>query len=114
MSALDGLQERIDDFREAGTQIIAVSPDPPGKNLEVVRKLDLQFPILSDSDLALTKTLGLVHEGGSPPPDFADIPRPAVFIVRDGSIQWSFLTDNYRIRARPETLLDALARAGRG
>ena len=110
MSALDGLQDRIDDFRAMGVRVVAVSPDSPEQNREVAEKLGLDFPILSDGALELTSALGLVHEGGGIPPDFGDIPRPAVFIVRDGTIRWRALTDNWRVRVRAEPLLQELAR----
>jgi peroxiredoxin len=102
------LQARIDDFEAAGARIIAVSPDSEIQNAELARNLGLTFPILSDSDLEVTRALGLLHEGGGPPPDFHDVPRPAVFIVRDGTIRWRALTDNWRVRVRPDVLLDAL------
>lgn len=110
MSALDGLNDRIADFDAAGARILAVSPDSPAENQKVVTDLGLAFPVLSDADLTLTRALGLVHEGGGVPPDFKDIPRPAVFILRDGRIRWRALTDNWRIRVRPDPLLAALQR----
>ena len=114
MSALDGLQAEIESFRAAGTQIIAVSPDSEEQNRKVAENLGLDFPILSDSDLTLTKALGLVHEKGGMPPDFKDIPRPAIFIVQDGTVRWRALTENWRVRIRPELLLDALKQVSDG
>jgi len=105
MSALDGLQGEIESFRAAGAQIIAVSPDSTEKNEQVRQNLGLEFPILSDSDLVLTKALGIVHEGGGM--EGEDIPRPAIFIVRDGTVRWRSLTDNWRVRIRPGPLLAA-------
>jgi len=110
MSALDGLNDRIADFDAAGARILAVSPDSEAENRMVAQKLGLDFPILSDAQLELTQALGLVHEGGGVPPDFKDIPRPAVFILRDGTIRWRALTDNWRIRVRPDALLAELRR----
>lgn len=112
MSALDGLQAEIEAFRAAGARIIAVSPDSAAENLKVANNLGLDFPILSDSDLALTKALGLVHEGGGM--EGHDIPRPAIFIVQDGTIRWRSLTKNWRVRIRPEPLLDALRQVSDG
>ncbi|MGH0028935.1 MAG: peroxiredoxin family protein [Myxococcota bacterium] len=110
MTALDGLQERIADFETLDARIVAVSPDSVEQNRGVAGRLGLGFPILSDPDLALTKELGLLHAGGGPPPDFADIPRPAVFIVQDGTVRWRALTDNWRIRVRPDPLLEEVRR----
>ena len=110
MTALDGLQERIEDFEASGARILAVSPDSPEQNDDVATRLGLDFPILSDGDLVLTRAVGLLHEGGGTPPDFADIPRPAVFIVQDGTVRWRALTDNWRIRVRPDPLLEEVRR----
>jgi peroxiredoxin len=111
MSALDGLNDRLADFEAEGARLVAVSPDSRDENRRVAQRLGLAFPILSDAQLELTRALGLVHEGGGVPPDFADIPRPAVFILRDGAIRWRALTDNWRIRVRPDALLAELRRA---
>jgi len=49
----------------------------------------------------------LVHENGKP--GGGAIARPAVFLVEpDGTISWRRLTDNWRVRVRPEDVLEAL------
>jgi peroxiredoxin len=109
MSALHGLQARLDDFDAAEARIVAISPDSVDENLKVVRQHELSFPVLSDLNLAVTRALDLVHEKGGMPPEQADVPRPAVFIVVDGVIRWRSLTNNWRVRVRPDALLEALA-----
>ena len=108
MSELHGLQTRITDFEKTGTRVIAVSPDSVEENKGVADRFDLTFPILSDADLELTKTLGLLHAGASM--DGGDVPRPATLIIRDGAIVWKDLTDNWRVRIRAGELLEALHR----
>ena len=110
MSALHGLQARIEDFDAMGTRIIAVSPDSVEQNLKVAFQQELDFPILSDSKLELSGALGLVHDGGGISSDRPDIPRPAVFIVKDGVIRWRALTDNWRVRVQAGPLLEELER----
>jgi peroxiredoxin len=105
MSELHGLQTRITEFEKTGTRVIAVSPDTVEENRGVAEKFDLSFPILSDSDLALTKALGLVHEKGF---NGKDIPRPGTFIIQNGAIVWRDLTDNWRVRIKAGELLEAL------
>ena len=103
MSELHGLQLKIDEFRAAGYQVVAVSPDSVEDNEKVVLRLGLDYPILSDSDLEVTSALGLVHEGAAM--DGGDIPRPATFLVEGGVIRWRELTDNWRVRIRADELL---------
>lgn len=106
MSELQGLQTSLEDFKNVGARVIAVSPNSPEENRGVKDRLGLDFPILSDADLKLAKALGVVHEKGGLQGE--DIPRPAVFIVDKGTIRWRAITENWRVRVRGETLLDAL------
>ena len=110
MSELRGLQLSLAEFRKRGVEVVAVSPDPVENNRSVVERLGLDFPILSDQKLELTRALGLEHAGAGP--GGATIPRPATLILRDGAVRWRDLTPNFRIRPRPETILAALSQLG--
>jgi peroxiredoxin len=112
MIELRGLQLSLPKFQELGVQVVAISPDPVEKNRSVVERIGLEFPVLSDSDLSLIGALGLQHEGAGP--GGTTIPRPATLIVRNGAIVWRNLTENYRVRPRPEDVLAALASVGIG
>jgi peroxiredoxin len=101
------LQTRIDDFRDLETEILAISVDPVDRNLEMSSDLELEFPVLSDPELTATDAFGLRHVGGGP---WGDIARPATFIVdRRGNVVWRDLTENWRVRPRPDDLLAVLA-----
>jgi len=103
------LQSRITDILATDGRVIAISPDSVEKNAGVVDKLQLDYSILSDPDLAVIDSFGLRHESGNPM-EGKDIARPAVFVLnRDGTVHWRALTDNWRIRVRPETILEQLA-----
>ena len=108
MSELQGLQRRIADFRSRGVHVVAVSPDTVEQNAQVVEGLGLDFPVLSDSELAATDAFGLRHPDASV--YGGDVPRPATYVLRDGVVRWRDLTDNWRIRPRPDDLLAALDR----
>ncbi len=88
--------------------MIAISVDTTEENARLAKSLGLDFPILSDAAGVAITTWGLVHEGGKP--GGGAIARPATYLVEpDGTISWRNLTENYRIRVRPEHVLDALA-----
>ena len=106
MTELHGLQSRLDEFRAAGAQIIAISPDSVEKNVGVVEKLDLGFRVLSDESLEAIQAFGLLHV--PPGMDGRRITRPATFILNGGQILWRNLTSNYRIRPRAGDVLAAL------
>ncbi|HIG42895.1 MAG: redoxin domain-containing protein [bacterium] len=108
MSELQGLQSRINDFRASGFEVIAISPDTPQENSRVARRLKLDYPILSDGDLAVTRALGLVHEKGGM--GGHDVPRPATFLIENGVILWQDLTDNWRVRIHADDLLEVVRR----
>jgi peroxiredoxin len=91
--------------------VVAVSVDTIEESARLAEKLGLEFQILSDVQEDAIRTWGLVHEsaktgGGA-------ISRPAIFLIEpDGRISWRQLTDDYRVRARPEDLLVVLRAAG--
>jgi peroxiredoxin len=55
----------------------------------------------------LIDAFGLRHVDGGME---GDIARPAVLVFdRDGRVVWRHLTDNWRVRVRPDQLLEVLA-----
>ena len=90
--------------------MVAVSVDTIEESARLAEKLGLEFPILSDVQEEAIRTWGLVHENGKP--GGGAISRPAIFLVEpDGIISWRQLTDDYRVRVRPEDLLELLRAA---
>ena len=85
--------------------MVAVSGQPPEKN----KAMGLPFPVLSDPDLAVTTSYGLVHPKGYM---FQDAPRPTTLLVNKGdrNILWLKAADNVRVRPTLEEIFDALRR----
>jgi len=111
MSELQGLQSRIDEIRASGAEVVAISVDRVQDNSRVVEKLGLDFPILSDTKREAIAAYGVVHEGGGI--DGGAIARPAILLVgADGTVLWRDITDNWRVRARPDTVLEAVRGTG--
>ena len=107
MSELQGLQSRITEIHAEDAEILAISIDPPEMNGRVAAKHGLTFPLLSDHNREAMDRFGLRHEDAGMEGD--DIFRPAVFILdRDGRIVWRKLTDDWRVRVRPEEILEQL------
>ena len=103
------MQSRIADFRSAGADVVAISSSSFEDHARIAAGKDVGFPILSDPQGEVIRSYGLLHEGALP---FSARPvaRPAVFILDgDGTIRKRFLTENWRIRERPEHLLAELA-----
>jgi len=99
----------MEEIRDHGGKVVAVCVDSVEKNRGVVRQQKLDFPILSDTNLMATDAYGLRHKLGNPM-EGRDISRPAVFILdNQGIVRWHHLTDNWRVRVRPETIVQQLA-----
>jgi peroxiredoxin Q/BCP len=101
------LQSRIADFEGVDAAILGVSVDEAEHSREIVEAYGLEFPILSDPELRMIDAFGVRHEAGGM--GGVDIARPAVFVLdRGGRVVWRDLTENWRVRVRPESLLDVL------
>ena len=50
--------DNLNPFKKAGYTVLGISPDAPEKLLKFKQNQDLNFPLLSDSDLDVHKTYG--------------------------------------------------------
>ena len=65
------------------------------------------FTFLSDADGQLLDLLGVRHTGGGY--DGGDIAQSATFLISpDGTVLWSHVADNYRLRPVPAEVLAAV------
>ena len=65
------------------------------------------FPLLSDAKADAIRSYGVLHARSGP--DNHDIARPAEFLVdATGTVRWVNLTDDLRVRARPENVLKVI------
>lgn len=122
---LNALQQRMDDIRDCGARLIAVSPERPDGSLSHAEKLGLSFDVLSDLHNTVAGDYGLVmdvHETLRPlylewgldlpaanQDDSWQLPVPATYVIdRDGVIRAAYVDKNYTTRMEPEEILDAL------
>ena len=100
------MQSSLSEIRAAGADVLAISVDDPADTATIVESYGLEFPVLSDPSAEVIRAYGLLHENGGLD---GDIARPAVFVIdREGRIAWRDLTDNWRVRVRPERILEQL------
>jgi peroxiredoxin len=103
---LRGIQNSLNELRAAGVEPVAISVDPPAQSKSLADKLGFTYPILSDRDAAIIRRYGVLHQG--PETDGKPLARPAEFLVdQRGIVRWRNLTGDFRVRARPEQLLEA-------
>jgi len=104
---LRGFEQDINEFRRRGIQVAAISVDSPEESRKLCRSRGYTFPFLSDPNAAVIRAYGILHPKAGE--DGRDIARPAEFFVdSNGIIRWEYLTDDIRIRARPDVALDAI------
>lgn len=123
---LKAYQDLLPEIQSKGATLVAISPEKPDNVLSTVEKNTLSFPVLTDTENAFAKALGLVFEltgdlkslyqgfGLDLPKQNADsgwtLPIPAVFTVAaDGTILFADVDLDYRRRAEPA---DAIAVLG--
>ena len=95
------------ELESAGAEILAVSPDPNVRSQELAQRLKVSYRFLSDTDLSVTRRLGLLHVGGGE--GGADVPRPATVVIdRQGVVRWVRVTRNVQIRPDAHEVLRAV------
>jgi len=106
--------------------MVALSADAPERLRPTQDRHDLGFTLLSDFELSAAKALGLAYRvsddyvdrlaeygidtGGNAVSTEQVLPVPAVFVVdADGTITFTYVNPNYRVRCDPDVLLAAAA-----
>lgn len=112
-------------LQKLGYQIVAISPDGVEKIRESLKKHDLTYMLLSDSDAAAAKAFGLAYQVDDA--TYAKmkkeygidleahsgkghhiLPVPAAYVLdKQGKILYSFYNPDYKVRVDPQALLKA-------
>ncbi|WP_111707073.1 peroxiredoxin-like family protein [Lutibacter citreus] len=118
------LQEKLPEFKKAGASLIALTPEVPDKSLSTLEKNNLEFSVLSDVDnkigkeygvvFELTKDVASIYEAGFGLSEYNgnnsnQLPLAATYVIdKSGIIQYAFLDSDYRNRAEPTAIINAL------
>lgn len=99
---------------------MAISPDRPEKVREILEKADVDYGLLSDSDLAVASALGVAYRAEGIPDGFKKLledasgrdhrllPVPSVFILdTKGTVEFAYVDPDYKRRIDPDVLLAA-------
>ncbi len=85
---------------------IAISVDTPELSRNLCARNGYTFTFLSDPNAEVIRRYDLVHPGAGIKGQ--DIARPAEFLLdSSGTVRWVNLTDDFRVRARPEQMIEA-------
>ncbi len=118
-TALQALQRRYPAITTHGGEVLAISPDSPEANRRTAKKLQLPFPLLSDSNNRTADQYGLrasiapllapiysEHNIAFPQDcELLNVPYPATFIVRsNGRVATTFVDSDPSVRMDPQDI----------
>ena len=87
--------------------MLAISPDPNARSQKLAEGLRVNYRFLADTDLVVTRRLGLIHRGGGA--EGSDVPRPATIVIdRQGIARWTLFADNVQVRPDAREVLRAV------
>ncbi len=112
-------------LKEAGGNLVAISVENPDNSLNVAKKNELNFTVLSDPDLIVARKFGIVYQMPSETDELyksrgldvakhnemerAELPLSATYVVnRKGEIVYAYLEPDYKKRAEPQTIIETL------
>ena len=102
-------EKHLNEFHQRGVEVVAISADESADLQKFCQSKGYTFPLLSDTKAETIRQYGVLHPKGGA--DGRDIARPAEFLVdAAGTVRWVNLTDDIRVRARPEAVLAAVGR----
>jgi len=122
---LSQLKQIEQPLQKLGYQIVAVSPDKVEKIRETLKKYDLEYMVVSDSDANAIRAFGLAFKVDDPTyaqykKDFGldleehsgkthhILPVPAAFVLdQKGKILFSYVNPDYKVRIDSQALLKA-------
>ena len=105
------LAEQYRELHALGVQVVLASPQPHRYTRQLAAKHDVPFHFLVDANHQASKRLGIFAKDGLPAGlqvlgYSSDTVWPTVIMTdADGTILFSDLTDNYRVRPKPDTFL---------
>jgi peroxiredoxin len=115
---------------DLGYQMLAISPDQPAKLSESMDKHKINYTLLSDSELQLTRKFGLAYQvspeilgkmkgfgvdlDGATGNHLHQLPVPAAYVVdKKGFIRFVYFNPDIKVRVKPDDLFKAAQEAVR-
>lgn len=121
---LRAYQESLPEITALGARLVAISPELPDNSLLTREKNGLEFTVLSDTGSAVARAYGVSYrlpdslieafKGRLDIPaqngdDSWELPLGATYVIaRDGTIAYAFISADYRERAEPAAIIEAL------
>jgi len=123
---LKAMQDMLPQFEAGGAQLMALTPELPDKSMSTAEKNALAFEVLTDNDNTVARDYGVVfkltddvkayYEKGFGLSEYngndkGELPLGATYVIgTDGIVTYAFLDADYRNRAEPIEVLNALTK----
>lgn len=128
---LRSLQKHLPEFKGFGANLIAISIEPPDRSLAVSNQNKLDFTVLSDPKLMVSRQFGIVYEmpkvvneavlelgfdiAKYNRTEKAELPLSATYVIdKKGKIVYAFLDPDYKHRAEPAEIFAVLKKLKKG
>lgn len=127
---LRAYQESLPEITALGARLVAISPELADNSITTREKNQLEFTVLSDTGSAVARAYGVSYrlpdslieafngrldipaQNGD---DSWELPLGATYVIApDGTIAYAFLSADYRERAEPQAIIEALRQLKRG
>lgn len=122
---LKALQKALPEFKSKNAQLIAISPESPDNSLTSKEKNNIDFEVLTDTDNNFSRSINLVYKlpdelvslykkfgidlEESQNNKNNELPISATYVVNEnGIIIYDFIQEDYKLRADPKAIIDAL------
>lgn len=121
---LNRLQSDLPEIKALNAELIALTPELPDSSLNTAEKNNLEFSVLSDLGNEVARSYGIVYklmpevatyyQNGFDLHAFNgdesdELPLAATYVIdTNGEIIYAFLHEDYRMRAEPSEILEAL------
>jgi peroxiredoxin len=105
-SELRGIEQNLGVLEALGVRPVAISVDASEVSKGLCQRHGYTYTFLSDPDAEVIRRYGVLHAGAGIKGH--DIARPAEFLLdSSGTVRWVNLTEDLRVRARPEQMIEA-------
>lgn len=122
------LQQNMNAIKENGGNLVAISIENPDNSLAIARKNEIDFTVLSDTNLDVARKFGIVYQLPAATDetyktkynlDIAkhnemakpELPLSATYVVNQkGEIVYAYLEPDYKKRADPQAITESLSK----
>lgn len=122
--ALRAMQKELPAFKAQGATLIALTPELPDQSMSTAEKTELEFEVLSDLNNNIARDYGIVYKltdgvasiyedkfslSANNGNNSNELPLATTYVINeDGEIIYAFLDADYRNRAEPADVVEAL------